>query len=218
MGIQEGFAVRSLLQELGYEVTVTVTTDATAALSACAKRGLLRFKHLAIKWLFVKELVERGSVILEKVPTKLNKADFLTKAIAAATLQANLELRPSLVPQQSAEMHSLECDSDVCVPVVQTTTLEQARPSGAQGSSDHSGLIAFGGLTSGATLLLLIGLLQLKPWCRNWCFRCWKRKAVRDVQTQSQVTYPSTQQGVRASGTQGRFKPPPVAEQGAWPQ
>jgi hypothetical protein len=219
MGIQEGLAVRSLLEELGYEATVTVTTDATAALAACAKRGLLRFKHLAIKWLFVKELVDRGSIVLEKVPTKLNKADFLTKAVPFKTLETNLELLPSLVlPQQSAEMHSLECELDVCTPVVQATTLELARPSG-DGDSDHSGLIAFGSLTGGAALLMLIGLWQLRKWCRNWLC-CAGRKAprARDVQTQSQCTYSSTQQAVRASGAQPRFQPLPEAQQGAWPQ
>jgi hypothetical protein len=223
MGIQEGLAVRSLLQELGYEVTVTVTTDATAALSACAKRGLLRFKHLAIKWLFVKELVDRGSILLEKVPTKLNKADFLTKAVPAGTLQANLELVPSLAllhQEQGAEMHCLECESDVCVPVAQATTLELARPTGAYDDSDHSGLIAFGGLTGGAALLMLIGLWQLKKWCRNWLWCCAGRKAprARDVQTQSQCTYSSTQQAMRKSGAQPRFQPLPEAQQGAWPQ
>ncbi len=97
MGIQEGFALRSLLQELGYTAAGTVTTDASAAIAACAKRGLLRFKHLAIKWLFVKELVDRGEVLMRKVPTKFNKADFLTKPVTAVTLRANLELLPSLV-------------------------------------------------------------------------------------------------------------------------
>ena len=71
-----------------------------------------------------------------------------------ATLQANLELLPSLVREQSAEvhslvreqsaeMHSLEVDTETCVPVVQTTTLEQARRSGAQRSSYYSGATGF---------------------------------------------------------------------------
>ena len=187
-------------------------------------------QETAQQWLFVKELVERGSVILEKVPTKLNKADFLTKAVPAATLQANLELLPSLVrheiaeshsrePGQSAEVHSLEVETESCVSVVQTTTLEQARPSDTQCDSCYSGPFCLTLLISGAVILMGLGFWILQKWCRKWClWLCGWRRLVRSVQTQSQVTYTATQQEVRKRGAQPRFQPLPEAQHGAWVQ
>jgi hypothetical protein len=227
MGIQEGLAIKSLLEELGYEANVTVTTDATAALAACAKRGLLRFKHLAIKWLFVKELVDRGTVVLEKVPTAANKADFLTKAVPAGTLVTNLGLIPSLILQKSdAEVNVLEKDdtepeSEACLPVAQLASLEPATlPTGAQNDSDRMSLMAFCSLTGGAAFCIAITAYEAQRWLRRCCSSGRKpvTPATRDVQVQAQCTYTSVQSSVQASRAQPRFQPLSEAQHGAWPQ
>ena len=63
MAASEAIMLQSLAGEIGYMMEVILESDAAATISAVEKRGVLRFKHLAIKWLFLKELCcERRSV------------------------------------------------------------------------------------------------------------------------------------------------------------
>jgi hypothetical protein len=193
------------------EANVTVTTGATAALVT----------------LFVKELVDRGTVVLEKVPTAANKADFLTKAVPAGTLVTNLGLIPSLVLQKSdAEVNVLEKDdtepeSEACLPVAQLASLEPATlPTGAQNDSDRMSLMAFCSLTGGAAFCIAITAYEAQRWLRRCCSSGRKpvTPATRDVQVQAQCTYTSVQSSVQASRAQPRFQPLSEAQHGAWPQ
>ena len=54
IGAQEALHLKSLLGELGRDVKIVLETDASAAIAAAEKRGLLRFFHLSILWLFLK--------------------------------------------------------------------------------------------------------------------------------------------------------------------
>ena len=82
--------LQSVAQELGFEISIVIESDAAAAIAAAEKRGLLRFKHLAIRWLFLKELIDRKTIIWEKVKSADMCADFLTKPIDEQTLKRNL--------------------------------------------------------------------------------------------------------------------------------
>ena len=68
----EAVMLQSLAGEIGYTLEVILESDAAAAISAAEKRGVLRFKHLAIKWLFLKELVSRKAINMRKVSTMKN--------------------------------------------------------------------------------------------------------------------------------------------------
>ena len=52
-------------------------------------------KHLALKELFLKELVEEGILRIERVPGKLNVADVLTKTILPGVFAMCLQRLPS---------------------------------------------------------------------------------------------------------------------------
>jgi hypothetical protein len=81
VGAQESLLVKHLLGELGYEVEVTLRRDSTSAAAAAQRRGVLHVKHRALRLLFIKELVERGLISLERVSSEANTADWLTKPL-----------------------------------------------------------------------------------------------------------------------------------------
>jgi len=43
-----------------------------------------RMKHIAVIFYFVKEILEEGDLVLEKIHTKNNLADILTKMVSGA--------------------------------------------------------------------------------------------------------------------------------------
>ena len=57
--------LQAVALELGYDCRIFIESDASAALSAAEEEGILKFKHLAIKWLFLQELIERKTVRVE---------------------------------------------------------------------------------------------------------------------------------------------------------
>ncbi len=163
----------------------------------------------------IRELVERGEVTMLKLLTKLNEAVFRTKPITAVILKANLDLLPSLIWERG--VHLLEIDTEICEPVVQTTTtLESARPSGVDDAWAQRPRVS-----SAVLALMLVGAWQISQWLvRCWRACCGRRPATRTVATQSPVTYTALHPEVWARGVHGRHRVQPFgeAQQGAWPQ
>lgn len=83
--IQEVLWLRGILQELGLHLQTgsTVHGDNQSAI-AVSKTGIKgeRTKHVDVKYKFVTETVEAGTVQLKWVPTAQQQADILTKALA----------------------------------------------------------------------------------------------------------------------------------------
>jgi hypothetical protein len=80
---------RGILSELGIldssgNGTTTLFCDSTAAISIAQHSGIRdATKHIALRRFFLRTLVESRQIKIEKVCTKLNVADFLTKALPA---------------------------------------------------------------------------------------------------------------------------------------
>ncbi|KAE8716394.1 hypothetical protein F3Y22_tig00110121pilonHSYRG00025 [Hibiscus syriacus] len=55
-----------------------------------------RSKHIDVKLHFVRDMVSKGSIIVEKIPTEENAADILTKALPAAKFRHCLDLVNSI--------------------------------------------------------------------------------------------------------------------------
>ena len=83
-GAAEGLGFKSLLADLGQEVTVEVITDSSAAKGTASRMGIGKMKHLDVGWLWLQELVRKGKIIPRKVNGKVNPADLLTKPKSAA--------------------------------------------------------------------------------------------------------------------------------------
>ena len=80
-GASKGIGLRSLCQDLGLPFTLTVLTDATAAIGMCRRRGLGKIRHLAVADLWVQDRIKSGDVRLEKVLGAEKPADMLTKHV-----------------------------------------------------------------------------------------------------------------------------------------
>ena len=97
----------SVAADLGFQWSLRVKTDATAAIGITRRRGLGKIRHLATADLWVQDRVRAGDFKLEKVPGDQNVADLLTKHVDRATLCRHLsalglvqqEGRASLAPR-----------------------------------------------------------------------------------------------------------------------
>merc|ERR1712051_107425 len=78
-GCSEGLGLQSLLQDLGFAVTLKVLSDAAAAIGMTRRLGLGRVRHLAVGDLWVQQGLRQNKFALAKYPTNLNGADLMTK-------------------------------------------------------------------------------------------------------------------------------------------
>ncbi|KAH9794218.1 hypothetical protein KPL71_004820 [Citrus sinensis] len=82
---KEAIWIQRLLEELGYkQEKISVYCDSQSALHIARNPTFhSRTKHIGVQYHFVREVVEDGSVDLQKIHTKENLADVLTKPINA---------------------------------------------------------------------------------------------------------------------------------------
>ena len=93
---KESLFVQSLAEELVYHLSVILESDAASAIAAAEKKGALRFKHIAIRLLFLKELAVKQQIFLKKVTSEDNIADILTKPLDRSKFERNLRLVPGI--------------------------------------------------------------------------------------------------------------------------
>lgn len=86
---KESIWLRGLCNELGFKQTsATIHCDSQSAI-ALARNPVYheRTKQIDTKFHFIRDLVEAGDVILQKIHTNLNPADFLTKTVPGPKFQ-----------------------------------------------------------------------------------------------------------------------------------
>jgi hypothetical protein len=173
-------------------------------------------KHLALKELFLKELVEEGVLRMERVEGKLNVADVLTKALLPGAFATCLQRLPSWnfgdLSVEEEEVNSLEivvADASMqCSRVHRTIPDEEQTVRRSRPACLETALYTVGGV---------LAALQLESCRRSVCsFLCRRRprkKKRRTVATQSQCTYTSVR-----GNAQGKFLPSGKASEGAFVQ
>lgn len=92
--IKEAIWIKGLLYEMGFEQQkVSVWCDSQSAVSLSKNKVFHeRTKHMAVKYSFVKDIVEEGEIEVLKIHTSRNPADMLTKCIPVQKFEAALEL------------------------------------------------------------------------------------------------------------------------------
>jgi hypothetical protein len=86
-GATRGIGLRTMLSEMGVEVSVVVlSTDSSSAKSFASQRGLKKMRHIECKELWLQEAVCRGKVKLLKVEGPKNPADMFTKYLTHAEI------------------------------------------------------------------------------------------------------------------------------------
>jgi hypothetical protein len=78
-GGAEAMGVKSLLQDLGLEVSIRLMVDSSSAKSMMSRLGVGRVRHLETRLLWMQQLVRDGTIIVKWIPGVSNPADVLTK-------------------------------------------------------------------------------------------------------------------------------------------
>ena len=81
-GATEGLGMQSVLRDLGRDVDVVISSDATAATGMVRRQGLGRVRHLAVSDLWIQQRVRLGHLKVQKVAGKENPADAYTKVLS----------------------------------------------------------------------------------------------------------------------------------------
>ena len=87
----DGMGVQNMMRDLGYELSLTVQTDSSAAIGMGSRSGLGRVKHLDIRELWIQERIMNGDMKLVKVPGEENVADLMTKHLDRRKMDYFLE-------------------------------------------------------------------------------------------------------------------------------
>ena len=90
-GIAQALGLKSLAQDMRWDLKVRVHSDATAAIGIAKRRGLGKIRHLHTTDLWVQECIRNGDVDLLKVEGQKNPADVFTKYVDAAIMTKALE-------------------------------------------------------------------------------------------------------------------------------
>ena len=77
-----GMGFQSLLKEVGCQAKIILKCDASAAVGIVKRRGLGRIRHIDVTQLWLQEKVAEGVVEINKVNTKENVSDGLTKGVS----------------------------------------------------------------------------------------------------------------------------------------
>ena len=89
-GCAMALSLQALLVDWGVRVQARVFTDSAAARGTISRRGLGRLRHVQTRYLWVQERCAAGDVAIEKVGTKDNFADILTKPCPAETIDKHM--------------------------------------------------------------------------------------------------------------------------------
>ena len=86
-GATRGTGLKTMLSEVGVEVSVLViSTDSSAAKSFASQRGLKKMRHIECKELWLQEAVCRGKVKLLKIEGTKDPAHMFTKYLTHAEI------------------------------------------------------------------------------------------------------------------------------------
>ena len=86
-GSSVGMRSKSVIADLGVNVQVEISTDASAAKGIVSRRGLGKTRHIQANQLWVQEKVANGDLELQKVNTQENLVDAITKYVENDRLQ-----------------------------------------------------------------------------------------------------------------------------------
>ena len=90
-GTAQGLGLVSLMADFGVAISVTVHTDASAAIGIVRRAGLGKLRHLNVRYLWIQGQVKSDAIKLLKVLGTENPADLLTKNLHANLMAKHLE-------------------------------------------------------------------------------------------------------------------------------
>jgi hypothetical protein len=79
--IKDAMLLRTILKEMGIDVTIVAWSDSTACILSTFRRGLGRLRHMDLRLAWLQDLVREHVLVMKHVPTERNTADVLTKSL-----------------------------------------------------------------------------------------------------------------------------------------
>ena len=90
-GTSISLGLQAVAKDLGISWTLSILTDAAAAIGVCRRRGLGKIRHLATSDLWIQERLRNGDFVLEKVAGSNNIADALTKHVDRTNQERHMQ-------------------------------------------------------------------------------------------------------------------------------
>ena len=110
-GACEGLGMQTLMNDLGKDIGISLSLDASAAKGILERSGLSKVRHMDVNHLWLQEQCARKLVPLTKVDGTKNPSDLLTKHLTVAVIEKhleflNLEFREGRA-EKAANLHEL---------------------------------------------------------------------------------------------------------------
>ena len=102
-GGANGLGIRSVGKDLGLNYSLTVLSDATAAIGIVRRRGLGKIRHLDCTDLWIQEKIRAQDIDVQKIPGADNLADALTKILPRPLLAKIMSRMNMMVEEGRAE-------------------------------------------------------------------------------------------------------------------
>ena len=83
---------RSLMADLGVQVSARARTDSNVARGIAGRRGVGKLRHIELKYLWLQDVVRDGRVRIGRIPGNVNVADHLTKPKSKADVEPLLRI------------------------------------------------------------------------------------------------------------------------------
>ena len=98
-GASVGLGLQAVLRDFEVDCSITIKSDATAAIAIASRRGLGKVRHIEVCQLWLQEKVRKGDIKVVKVGTHENVADALTKYVSKSIMN----MHTSLTHQEARE-------------------------------------------------------------------------------------------------------------------
>ena len=90
MGGIQSLGMKSFLQDVGVKMKIRILIDAKATLGIIGRQGLGKVRHIAVQDLWLQEKVKSKAIVMEKVASKENIADLMTKPLTAEEINEHV--------------------------------------------------------------------------------------------------------------------------------
>ena len=86
-GAAHGLGLKAYMADLGFEISLQIFSDSSAARAFASRRRQGRHRHVQTRFLWLQERVAAAHLTVQKVRTTHNVADILSKAAGRETLE-----------------------------------------------------------------------------------------------------------------------------------
>ena len=96
--------VSAIAKDMAVSLEIRIKTDASAAKGIASRRGLGKVRHIDVSQLWLQDRVNKGEIVIEKVSTRDNLADALTKHVDSGILAKHMSCVGLVIRQSRHEL------------------------------------------------------------------------------------------------------------------